>query len=125
MHQGIAFSFGHIRIHHAGRCAVVAFHGEIDIAAVVDVSCGLDAVTAIPRRPVVLDLTGVEFIDACGLGLLCRARRRVAARGGRLVLVCDRPRIWRLLRITGLDGAFTVTATLAEALDQAARPTGR
>ncbi|MFD9637898.1 hypothetical protein [Streptomyces violascens] len=36
-------------------------------------------------------------------------------------MVCCQPTTLRLLRITGLGDAFAVTATLAEALDRAAR----
>ncbi|MEY9997338.1 anti-sigma B factor antagonist [Streptomyces sp. V4I8] len=122
MHQHTTPAFGHIRIHRADCCTVIAFHGEIDIAAAAAITPRLDAATAIPRCRIVLDLGGVEFIDACGLGLLCRARLRVMAGGGRLVLVCDHPRTLLLLQITGMDSVFTVTASMAEALDQCAGP---
>ncbi|MFI6055046.1 STAS domain-containing protein [Streptomyces violascens] len=115
MHQGIAPSFGHIRIRRTDGWTVVTFHGEIDIASALTIGPRLDALTALPRCRVVLDLNAVGFLDASGLGLLCRARRRIAGRSGRLLLVCDRPHILRLLRLTCLDGAFTVLASLADA----------
>ncbi|QDQ15536.1 STAS domain-containing protein [Streptomyces spectabilis] len=116
MRQGITPSFEYLSVRHTGGWTVVALHGEIDIAAALTIGPRLDTITTLPRRRVVLDLNAVCFLDACGLELLCRARRRSAARAGRLVLVCVRPRILLLLRITGLDDDFTVLPSVADAI---------
>ncbi|MGX4694039.1 STAS domain-containing protein [Streptomyces sp. JNUCC 63] len=55
-----------------------------------------------------MDLRPAAFIDCAGLGLPCRARNRVAARGGRLRLVSGSASFRRILRRTGLDGFFVL-----------------
>ncbi|MFD0418703.1 STAS domain-containing protein [Streptomyces sp. NPDC127108] len=122
MQDSITSAYGYARSHRVGSCTVVAFHGDIDIAAALDITPRLDAATCLPRCRVVLDLSAVEFLDASGLRLLCRARRRVAERGGVLVLAVPPPRVLWLLRITRLTGFFTVLPTLDAALHHATRP---
>ncbi|MGW2460456.1 STAS domain-containing protein [Streptomyces sp. NPDC001761] len=87
---------------------VLALRGEIDLLTAPALSARLDALTARPRPDLVLDLRPTEFIDCAGLGVLCRARNRVLARGGRLRLVTDSARFLRLLRVTGLGDVFEV-----------------
>lgn len=120
MHECTAPSSGYIRIHRIGDWTVVSFHGEIDIAAALAIGPVLDAVTALPRRRLVLDLNTVEFFDGSGLELLRRARRRSLARAGRLLLVCHRPLVLRLLRLARLEDAFTVLPSLTDALPDTA-----
>jgi anti-sigma B factor antagonist len=91
-----------------GATTVVTLSGEIDLATRVSLTPRLDALTAGPRPDLVLDLRPVAFVDCAGLGLLCRARNRVAARGGRLRLVSDSASFRRILRSTGLDGVFVL-----------------
>jgi anti-anti-sigma factor len=67
-------------------------------------------------HPLVADLDRVSFIDAAGLGALAGAARRAAAHGASLRVVCARPRIRRLFRVTGLDQAVPLAGTLDEAL---------
>ena len=70
--------------------------------------------------------TKVRFIDSAGLAALAGAANRAAAHGGSLHVVCARPRIRQLFRLTGLDRRLSAR-TLEEALDaaMAARGTPR
>jgi anti-sigma B factor antagonist len=86
----------------------VALQGEIDILTVPALAAHLDTLTADPCPDLVLDLRTVAFIDCAGLGVLCRARNRARARHGRLRLVTDSARFLRILRRTGLTGAFDI-----------------
>ncbi|WP_210584091.1 STAS domain-containing protein [Streptomyces sp. GESEQ-35] len=109
----------HVRTYETAGRTVVELFGEIDIAVVLRITAELDTATGRPETEVVIDLGPVDFLDCSGLGLLCRARRRVEERGGRLTLVCPHPVILKMLRIVGLGHVFTPRATLAEALDGA------
>ena len=68
-------------------------------------------------RPLVADLDQVRFIDSAGLAALVGAAKRAAAHGGGLHVVCARPRVRQLFRLTGLDRRLPPARTLAEALD--------
>ncbi|WP_420036960.1 STAS domain-containing protein [Streptomyces sp. cg28] len=121
MLEGNAWPVGHIRVHEVHAVTVVELHGEIDIAAALDVLPALDAATFDDRKTVVLDLGPVVFFDVYALRLLCRAQDRVVARGGRLLVVCAHRNILKLLRAGGLLDRFDPLPTMAEAMERGAR----
>ena len=55
-----------------------------------------------------VDLSGVELLDATGLGVLAGAHRRARLQDRELVLRDARPRVARLLSLTRLDRVITV-----------------
>jgi len=57
---------------------------------------------------VVLDLTGMEFIDSSGLGVFVGALKRVRERSGELELRGVQPSTRKVLDITGLVQVFTI-----------------
>jgi anti-sigma B factor antagonist len=72
--------------------------------------------TAGPRPDLVLDLRSVSFIDCAGLSMLCRARNRTTARGGRLRFVTGDTGFLRILRHAQLGGVFEIHSRLSNAL---------
>jgi anti-sigma B factor antagonist len=57
-------------------------------------------------RHVLLDLSGVNYIDSTRLGEIIAAHVTVTRRGGKLRLVATPHRISELLAIAGLEGVF-------------------
>ena len=82
-----------------GDATVIYVRGEIDIATcgrlrdVIEPHLG-------PRQSVVLDLSGVEFIDSSGLHVLEQARGTLTADGGSLILRNPSEAARRLLTVT-------------------------
>jgi anti-sigma B factor antagonist len=74
-----------------------------------------DAVSRGARR-VLLDLSGVRYIDSTRLGELIAAHVTVSRQGGRLKLVGTPDRVVELLTLAGLDGVFERFATVEEAV---------
>ncbi|MFF1923762.1 STAS domain-containing protein [Streptomyces sp. NPDC058221] len=103
------------RVYRRGGRTVVALRDEIDIATAALITPALDVATSEGSPHVVVDLTEVSFLDCSGLRLLCRARQRALDRDGRFWLVCDCPRILRLLRAGRLHDVFRPVATPEEA----------
>ncbi|MDT9695737.1 anti-sigma factor antagonist [Streptomyces sp. P17] len=108
----------HLRVRQDRGHTVLEFHGEIDIAAAVELLPYLDRMTARPHARIVIDLRPVEFFDCSGLRLLYRARGRVLDQGGQLHLVCVHPLTLRVLRLTGLARLLPPHPTLDAALGQ-------
>jgi anti-sigma B factor antagonist len=97
---------------------VVSAAGELDLASVGPLERELDQVIGRGARRVIVDLTGVTFIDSVSLGVLVREAKRLRTNGGACVLVADDPRILRVFEITGLDRIFVIERSLAEGVDR-------
>jgi anti-sigma B factor antagonist len=67
-------------------------------------------------RQVLLDLSGLRYIDSTRLGELISAHITVSRQGGRLKLVGTPDTIVELLAIAGLDGVFERYATIEDAI---------
>jgi anti-sigma B factor antagonist len=107
--------------HDGGEMAVVTLRGELDahdaprlrelFAAAVSELEGA-------RRPrLVVDLTGVAFLDSTALGTVVGAVRRVREVGGELRIVLPETAARRIFEITGLDEVLDVHPTRAAALE--------
>lgn len=57
---------------------------------------------------VILDLSGVEFMDSTGLSVIIDAWREVEGRGGKLQLARAQRQAAKVLRITSLDVVFPI-----------------
>jgi anti-sigma B factor antagonist len=97
----------------------VTVSGEVDVYSAPALRDGLTTLIA-EGTSVVVDLTGVGFLDSSGLGALVTARKAAQDRGVALPIVCTSERILKLFTITGLDGVFTICTTVAEAQQMAA-----
>lgn len=76
---------------------------------------GCDAIARRPRL-LLLDLTGLSFCDARGLGAFVRIANRAEATGCRYGLIAPQPPVVKALRITGLNRRISVFATIDDAL---------
>lgn len=101
-----------VRVSTRGTVPVVELHGEIDLMATPYISRRLDGLA---RREhgshppdLVIDVTGVTFMDCRGLSVLVHAHNLITARHGRLHLTGVRPHLRKLLHLTGLDRTFAV-----------------
>jgi anti-sigma B factor antagonist len=106
---------------HEPGFAIVTVGGDIDIATVARLREGL-AELAASGCPLVADLDQVRFIDSAGLSVLVGTANRVAAHGGSLHVVCARPKIRQLFRLTGLDQRIPLARTLDEAREALGAP---
>lgn len=65
---------------------------------------------------IVVDLGETEMVGSSTLSMLYGLAREVGVRGGRVAVVCLRPSLERLLRMTLLDHAFAVYGSREAAL---------
>lgn len=95
------------RISDAGQ-TTVRFAGELDVAS-ADQAYGYvrDAIDT-HGGEVLLNVAGLSFCDACGLGALARMSRHAAQAGSSLHLVAPPPRLMKIIRITGLGDQLPV-----------------
>ena len=87
--------------------------GELDAFTVSQFRQALAELAVRPR--LVIDMSGVPFVDSAGLGALIGGIRRARELGGDVVVVCNRPSLIRTLRTTGFDRIVIMTDTFDEA----------
>jgi anti-sigma B factor antagonist len=66
---------------------------------------------------VVLDLSGLEYLDSTGIGILVMCVGKMTAAGGELRLASLQPRIVELMKMTRLDQIWTFYPTVAAAAE--------
>ncbi len=90
------------RISQTGQTTVI-FVGELDTASADQAyEYVRDAIDAHGGQ-VLLDMAGLSFCDARGLGALARMSRHATQAGSSLYLVAPPPRLMKIIRITGLE----------------------
>lgn len=95
---------------------VVTVGGEVDLATAPALDDELVAILEGGSTRLVVDLSGVDFLDSSGLGVLVKALKRTREKDGTLDLVVTSERILKVFRITGLDAVIPIHATLDGAL---------
>jgi anti-sigma B factor antagonist len=63
----------------------------------------------------IVDLSGLEYLDSSGLGLLLSLSKEYGAQGGKLVLVTSET-VNNILSLTRLNGIFSTATDLEEAM---------
>lgn len=99
-----------------GDCAVLRVVGEVDLYTAPALRQQLAELLATGVTHVVLDVSGVTFLDSSGLGVLVSSHKRLRAHEGSLAVATSQERILRLVRLTGLTRLFPPYATVSEAI---------
>lgn len=79
--------------------ADILLAGELDVGSVDQVSSAVDLVLTSTLSLLVLDLTGLTFVDGRGVARLERACRDLEAHGVEVLLVGVTPRLRRVLEV--------------------------
>jgi anti-sigma B factor antagonist len=98
----------------AGPCTVIQLVGEAD-ASTHEMSNVFDAEVAKRPRLLVVDLSGLSFIDSSALGVIMRTYRALHSDGGTLALVSPSPAVARILQLIDIAHMISVYPTLGEA----------
>ena len=85
---------------------VISVTGELDIATAEQAYAYISDVIDLWPAPISVDLAGLTFCDASGLGALARVARHARQAGRQLELISVRPSLVKIMRITGLDRTF-------------------
>lgn len=75
----------------------------------------LDAEVAKQPRTMIIDLSGLRFMDSSALHALLRVNRSLDRQGGVLALVSPQPAVAKILRLTTADRLIPVFGSVAEA----------
>ena len=82
---------------------VVRLTGELDHSAAEGLRRELDGLIAeTGAKKLLLDLSGLEFMDSSGIGLIIGRYKRMARRGGSVAVIAANRRIDKLFEMAGL-----------------------
>jgi anti-sigma B factor antagonist len=109
-----------VRIEPAGsNASIVSVAGELDLSTIPRVEEQLFQELR-SKAGVVVDLTGLSFIDSSGISLLLQAYRGDGDRGVLKTVIAEGSQVDRVFRIAGIDRAlplFRERTTAVEALN--------
>lgn len=87
----------------------VCLSGEIDHHSAVWVRAEIDERISLCRpKRTVLELSGIDFMDSSGLGLIMGRYAKMKAMGGELIIRRPGERMLKIMRLAGLERIVTV-----------------
>lgn len=92
-----------VTVSHEGGERALELFGELDLATAATLEGELQAAEASGAHTVVLDLSGLTFMDSTGLRTILVAERRLTGAGRRLCLVRGPRAVDRVFTLTGAD----------------------
>ena len=97
---------------------VLKFDGDIHFANANEVREVLFDALRNGAKDIIVDLSRVEFLDSCAIGVLIKVLKNVQNNGGRLILAGVNRHILKILDITHLSNVLEVRDSVQAALKE-------
>jgi len=108
-----------VRFDERDRTTVVRIGGEVDLSNAWSVARSIRESVSNQQLRVILDLTGVRYLDSAGIRVLFDLSRRLAQRDQRLILVVPPTApIRRTLEVSSLVSQLPLAETLETAMSR-------
>jgi anti-sigma B factor antagonist len=88
--------------------------GDLDYGECAGFRMNIDRILSAGPPATVVDLSGLEYLDSSGLGLLLSLAKEYGAEGGKLVLVTN-DTVDNILSLTRLNGIFSTADSMQQA----------
>ena len=98
------------------RSDVLPLKGEIDLHVSPSVTASLNAMIEKKPRRLVVDLSGVTYIDSAGLAALIQGMQKVEGYGGKFLLAGLQETVRSIFEISRLDQVFQIFPDVNAAL---------
>jgi anti-anti-sigma factor len=102
--------------HHPPNTAVLTLRGSLDIDTAPSLKANLGRLVERPSPRVIVDLSGLDFCDSMGVGVLVTAHGRAMERGGWVRLAAPSGFLRRLLDTLGLIDYLSLHADVETAM---------
>ena len=96
-------------------CILVTLAGECDLHTGRQLRDVLTSEVSRGARRMILDLSGLSFMDSTGMQVLLGVRTVLNVRGGTMAIVAPQPVVARILELTGADQHIPVYGSLEDA----------
>ena len=84
---------------------IVTLFGDIDLYNAAQLKKGLQEYTS---TNLLIDCTGLKYIDSTGLGVLVSVLKQARTQGNRVQLVHLKPHLYKIFALTALDTLFEI-----------------
>ena len=105
-----------VKVESKGGVTVCCVDGEIDINSSPGIKKSFDRLIAQKAAKIVINLSGVTYVDSSGLATLVEILKNMRSYGGRMRLVNMAPKIKSLFEITKLEKLFEIMSSEEEAV---------
>ena len=102
-----------LRVFAAEGYSVIEACGEIDIANAGELQRTVDSCVADGADQLIVDLSGIRFMDSSGLNVLIGTARQLGP--GSYGVVVSRPSIRKIFALTGIDKTVPLFASMIDA----------
>ena len=102
--------------HVENDIAVFAVEGRIDFLSVLDMDDALQTAISAGQHNMVLDMTGVQYINIAGLRTLVKALAKSRKSCGDVRLAALDPMVMLIFQMVGFERLFTIYDTLQAAM---------
>ena len=99
------------------RTLIAHIDWELDHHSAQNIRAELDG--AIDRQAVrnlIFDFSKLSFMDSSGIGVIVGRYKKIKMKNGEVLVVCNTPRVDKLLAASGLKKLLSVNKTLSSAL---------
>ncbi len=112
-----------VQITLAPNALVARVTGEVDMSNAEEMGATVIGATPNESQGVVLDLSGLDYVDSAGIYVIFGMRSSLQARGQRLILVipAESP-VHDTLRLSGAERPGEIAVTVSDALRAIDRP---
>jgi anti-sigma B factor antagonist len=100
-----------------GGVATMRLTGRLDLVSAAGLRSAVEGAVEAGRPRLVVDLSGVAFVDSSGLGALVAGLKRARQAGGELRIAAAGEQVMTVLTLTRLVRVLRPYATVDEALD--------
>lgn len=106
-----------IQTRQAGQNAeILTIEGELDFHATAEVRDAISKLTDKQSPKILIDFSGVNYIDSSGLAIFVEAFQKIKRYGGKLVLFGLTPSVLNVFEVARLNSIFRLASSEAEAL---------
>jgi anti-sigma B factor antagonist len=104
---------------HSEQIFVVSLRGDLDLATAGDLLPTLTGLLDRGKISVIIDVSGLEFIDSSGLNALAVGARTLKANGAAIAVAAPPEQIARVFEVVRLADYVDVDGSVAEAVRRA------
>lgn len=118
-HYFVKGGIGLLKLETRDHTLIAHIDGELDHHSAKKIRDSLDgAISKRAIRYLIFDFSKLAFMDSSGIGVIVGRYKKIKARKGEVLVVCNTPHVDKLLRASGLKKLLGVYKTKTAALKQ-------